>query len=395
MEMADLTRLHRYNGWNLLFLILSGILLYMPALRGPLAPIRTPLKDLHIISGILSVVLLLAYLPAARGHWQRLNQRTGQKANVLFLGALLLGWAVTGVMLWINRVMPPGWAEWALIWHDRLTWVAIPWAAAHSATRYYKWRWVRVTVPVTDRRLFLAGAAAFVGALAWGRLGQWLKLPGFDGSQESARVLAAAPATGSHDPLAPGSKITMPAVWDYPTPGARGRFRIYNVTASEPAFDPQTWRFRVGGLVNRSVDLSWQEFLELPRSKQISNFHCITGWSVYDCTWEGVRLSDLLDYAGVKPAATHVKFYSADGVYTDSLPLDVARLPDVILPYRFDGGAVPTKLGGPVRLIVPQMYAYKSVKWVDRIELIDRNHDGYWAVRGYPNDPWLRKGETG
>jgi len=123
----------------------------------------------------------------------------------------------------------------------------------------------------------------------------------------------------------------------------------------------------------------------------VGDVHGIPGWSVYSVTWEGVRLSDLLDLAGVKPGAAYVKFISGDGVYTDSVALSTARLGDVLLPWAMDGSPLPTALGGPVRLVVPQMYGYKSVKWVQAIELIDREHIGFWEDLGYPADAWLRK----
>jgi DMSO/TMAO reductase YedYZ molybdopterin-dependent catalytic subunit len=117
----------------------------------------------------------------------------------------------------------------------------------------------------------------------------------------------------------------------------------------------------------------------------------VTGWSVYHVTYEGIPLSQFLDMAKVKSKARYVKLYSGDGVYTDTLTLEQARLEDVMVAVLMDGQLIPQKLGGPVRLIVPQMYAYKSVKWLKAIELIEEEHVGYWEARGYDTDAWVGK----
>lgn len=382
MTAKRLARLHTWNGWNLLFLVVSGVILYAPALRAWTTALRTPLKYMHIGSGLLSLGLLAAYLPMAGDHFDRLRQRAGQKANVWLLSGLLLGWGLSGVLLVFNRYLPEGVAESALVWHDRLTWFAIPWALAHAATRYFKLRWLAVNEPVSeDRRVLLAGAGTVVGAWLWGRLGGALGLPGM----EPAR-----PTYGSHQPIEPGAVFVPPPIVE-PAAKSKGRFRVYTVVEPMPTFDARTWQFTVNGLVEKELTFTWDEFRQLPKVSQVSDFHCITGWSVYSVTWEGVRLSDLLDLAGVKPEATYVKFISGDGVYTDSVALSTARLGDVLLPWAMDGSPLPTALGGPVRLVVPQMYGYKSVKWVQAIELIDREHIGFWEDLGYPADAWLRK----
>jgi sulfoxide reductase catalytic subunit YedY len=390
MIYPRLVKLHSLNGWNLLFLFVTGILLYIPELRGPLAPIRVPMKWLHIGSGLLSVGLLLLYLPHVRWHWEKLRSRVGQKINVVLLGSLLVGWLVTGIILWFNRYMPQDWAETALIWHDRFTWYAMPWVAAHALTRYFKWKIVRVTDPVMeDRRTVLAGAATIIGVLFWRGLGQRLELPGFE---RTVRAEGPGPFALGHEPIPEGHTFNPPSVGDCPVhEGSRGRFRVYSVTPQFPNADPSTWTMRVSGLVDRPQTFTWKQFQELPRTCDVSNFHCVTGWSVYDCKWEGVRLRDLLDTVGVQPEAKFVKFYSADGVYTDAVDLTVARMDDVLIPFLLDGSPLPTQLGGPVRLVIPAMYAYKSVKWLQGIELIDRDHIGYWGERGYPNDAWLKK----
>lgn len=388
MNQGRLVLLHRYNGWNLLFLVVSGIILYLPELRGPLAAVRTPLKYLHIGSGILSLALLAAYIPFFPDHWRRLGARVGQKVNIGILVALLLGWGATGILLWFNRYMPPGVAESALIWHDRLTWWAIPWASLHALTRYYKIRLLQVRAPMEGRRLFVAGALTMVGALAWGGLARRLSLPGFEGDTTPASegLIAA-----GHEPVQGNSFQPVPISPAPAEGGRKGRFRIYSVINRIPTFPMADWRFTVTGLVDKPVTLAWEELLSLPRAVQVSDFHCVTGWSVYNVKWEGVRVTHLLELAGVKPEASHINFISGDGQYDSAVPLEVVRMDDVMLPFLIDGAPLPGPLGGPLRLVIPQMYAYKSVKWVERMDLLSRPYDGYWEQRGYPSDAWLQK----
>lgn len=171
--------------------------------------------------------------------------------------------------------------------------------------------------------------------------------------------------------------------------GAKGNFRIYTVTEM-PVFTEQTWSLEVTGLVDKPFTLTWERLLQIQREAQVSDFHCVTGWSVYKGTWEGIRLSQLLDQAGIKSTARYVKFYSGDGIYTDSLTLEQAQMDDVLVAVLLDGKLLPQQLGGPVRLFVPKMYAYKSVKWLNKIELLAEDHIGYWEERGYDKDAWVK-----
>ena len=146
-------------------------------------------------------------------------------------------------------------------------------------------------------------------------------------------------------------------------------WRIYTVGDSMPTFDPATFRLTVAGLVGSPTSFTLADLKAMPRADQVSDFHCVTGWSVSDVRWGGVRIADLLEAAGAKRAFTALSFVSAELPYEDSLTLKQALLPDVMLAYEMDGGPISRPHGAPVRLVMPQMYGYKSVKWVDRIEL--------------------------
>jgi DMSO/TMAO reductase YedYZ molybdopterin-dependent catalytic subunit len=132
----------------------------------------------------------------------------------------------------------------------------------------------------------------------------------------------------------------------------------------------------------------------MPSTSFVKTFQCVTGWRVPDVAWEGVKLSDILTTVGVKPEAVALKFESYDGADTESLTLDQARLPDVIVAYKMLGAPVTREHGGPVRLYVAPMFGYKSLKWLSAIRVVDRVEPGFWEEDGYPMNGWL-DGATG
>ncbi|MGA2211340.1 MAG: molybdopterin-dependent oxidoreductase [Acidimicrobiales bacterium] len=171
-------------------------------------------------------------------------------------------------------------------------------------------------------------------------------------------------------------------------PGA-DQFRIYTVTNSIPIISPQTYRLTVNGMVDRPLDLSLDDLRAMKRTTLVHYFQCVTGWRVPDVHWEGVQLSEILDRAGVKSGGTALRFFSGDGVYTESLTIGQARLPDVLVADRMIGDDVTPDHGGPVRLYVAPMYGYKSIKWLDRIEVVNEIVPGYWENFGYAVNGWI------
>jgi DMSO/TMAO reductase YedYZ molybdopterin-dependent catalytic subunit len=168
-----------------------------------------------------------------------------------------------------------------------------------------------------------------------------------------------------------------------------GGWRIYTVAPTMPKFDPATWKLEIGGLVDKPMTLSYDELRALPRTSQIRNFHCVTGWSVANVHWTGVRLSDLLERVSPQFSAQGVQFTSAEIPYVDSLSLEQAKLADVMLAYEMNGKPLAREHGAPVRLVIPEMYGYKNVKWVSRIDLVTQPRDGYWEQLGYDRDAWV------
>lgn len=156
-----------------------------------------------------------------------------------------------------------------------------------------------------------------------------------------------------------------------------------------PTFDPEAWTFTVTGHVDRRMRWDWDAFRNLPTTTSTSDFHCVTHWSRLDNTWEGVRARDVLDAAGVRDGATHA-IVTGHPAYAANLPLDALLADDVLFAWAVDGQRLPSAHGGPLRLVVPSRYGWKSVKWVFEVRLTTRDVPGYWEERGYHDnaDPW-------
>jgi DMSO/TMAO reductase YedYZ molybdopterin-dependent catalytic subunit len=173
-----------------------------------------------------------------------------------------------------------------------------------------------------------------------------------------------------------------------------GRFRIYTVTGTLPSRSDAAYRLRVDGDVDRPATLDLADLRDrLPQTSLTRDFQCVTGWRVADVPWRGVTLSTLLADAGVRPGATHVRFWSFDGVYTETLTLAQAQRDDVLIAHEMLGRPVTREQGGPVRLYVAPMYGYKSLKWLERIEVVsaldEPSDPGYWERLGYDVDAWV------
>ena len=167
------------------------------------------------------------------------------------------------------------------------------------------------------------------------------------------------------------------------------QFQIYSVTGSFPEVSAADYRLEVSGLVHHPLRLTLADLQSLPRVSLVRTFQCVTGWRAPDVHWDGVHLGDVLAAAGVQPGATALAFGSYDGLDTESLTLDQARLPDVIVADRMLGGPLTTEHGGPVRLYVAPMFGYKSLKWLSAIRVVDSVTPGYWEQNGYPVNAWL------
>ena len=156
-----------------------------------------------------------------------------------------------------------------------------------------------------------------------------------------------------------------------------------------PKFSPKAWNLKVYGLVEESRTLTWNEFLKLPKVTSVSDFHCVEGWSVLDNRWEGVLFKEIANMAKPRKRARYVTFECDDG-YTTSLRLSNLLNDDVLLAYKLNDENLKPENGGPVRLVVPKKYAYKSAMWLRGIKFTSEKESGYWEKRGYSYtaDPW-------
>lgn len=161
--------------------------------------------------------------------------------------------------------------------------------------------------------------------------------------------------------------------------------------SGSPRIDVTKWRFQMVGLVNQEVSLSWEDFSKLPRVKVFADFHCVTRWSRIGNLWEGVSTRKLVELAGgLKPDCRYVLAYGYDHGWTTNLPVENFLAEDALVALTHDGEPLTLEHGGPARLIVPQLYAWKSAKWVAGVEFLAKDKAGFWERNGYHmhGDPW-------
>ncbi|MFE0923413.1 molybdopterin-dependent oxidoreductase [Streptomyces nigra] len=168
-----------------------------------------------------------------------------------------------------------------------------------------------------------------------------------------------------------------------------GGFRYYSVTSSVPRKNAETYGLTVDGLVKRPVTYTLGDLKAMPQTRMVRDIQCVTGWRVPGTPLEGVRLSHLLDAAGVDPSAGAVRFTCFDGEYSESLTMEQARRADVLVALRMQDKDLEHAHGGPVRLYVAPMYFYKSAKWLSGITVTEHVQPGYWEERGYDIDAWV------
>jgi DMSO/TMAO reductase YedYZ molybdopterin-dependent catalytic subunit len=156
-----------------------------------------------------------------------------------------------------------------------------------------------------------------------------------------------------------------------------------------PELERGDFRLTIDGAVETPIELGFAELLTLEQVEDVSDFHCVTTWSKLDLAWKGVRVSDLLALARPLDTAQAIMAHASDE-YTTNVALEEALKPDVLLVYQVDGGPLPREHGGPVRMITPQLYAWKGAKWIRRLQVLTENVPGFWEKRGYSMTahPW-------
>ena len=186
--------------------------------------------------------------------------------------------------------------------------------------------------------------------------------------------------------------VEKSAVWARADYRRVQEFPIRSVEGTQNV-DLKTWRLKIEGLVDKPISLSFDEIKALPQKIESKNFICVEGWGLDNQKWEGVHLKEIFSKVKISPKAKFITFHAAGGQYKDSLSLKEALELDTMLAYKLNGKNLSPDHGFPLRLIIPRMYAYKGVKWVERIAFTEKQEVGYWEKGGYPVDgsiPGLR-----
>ena len=160
----------------------------------------------------------------------------------------------------------------------------------------------------------------------------------------------------------------------------------------QPDVSEMKFRLDLDGAVENRLSLNHAQFMTLPMEQSVSDMHCVTQWSRYDNRWKGVAARTIVEMVKPDPLAKHIVFHSYDG-YTTNVRLDQFDQPDVFLVHEWEGKPITRQHGGPVRVLIPRLYLWKSAKWIRRIEFVIRDRPGFWEVRGYHNnaDPWAEE----
>ena len=342
--------LHRFGWGGASLAVLTGAVIVW----GPTHPyVIGQLMALRVVHTVLGGVVAAALGVGSALAFPRRRNRLDWLPAAFILGALSL----SGVVLLTPSSFAGSIGALALPVHLWSTWALVAFAAFHVSRKTLVVR-IREGRYLADRRRFIGSAlTAFLGGAA----AFWL-FPGI---------------------FAPDSSDARSAG------GIAGSWQYYSVTGSFPRIDPEAYRLRIDGLVTRPMTLSLDDLTRIAPDRFTWPFHCVTGWIVSGVRWEGVAIATLMDLVGLESGAAYAVFHSADGVYRDALSLADVRRSGAALVYRMDGGPVSNLHGGPVRLFVPDMYGYKSVKWVDRLSFARERGVGTWESYGYPAEAWI------
>ena len=359
-----MVQLHYYTIGSFILLLISGIALFWPPVHATLIRYLPIIYYVHIVFGIIFGLTLLIPI-VTRLPLGKLIRRLDWLLPLVFGSGIVL----TGMLVWQVSWFPTTWRSVAFQWHGWMSYVLATWLLVHAVYKALSYR------PADDgmnarvdpsRRQFL----------------QWVG----SGIAGTAVLVILDPVAILKTVLQPRNSIASGG-------GTTSDFAAYyTVTNGYPSADLSTYHLTIDGLVSQPVTLSWAEFTALEAAQEEVDFHCVTGWSVPNVKWQGVHMQALLNLAKPSSATRYVNFYSFDGAYTESLPLAEALDPTVLLAYRLNGQPLSTQQGFPVRLVVPKMYGYKSIKWVNRVEFSDKPLVGYWEARGYASEAYIGHG---
>jgi hypothetical protein len=353
--------LHLIHALFICILLLSGSFLYSDLLRAWISNIKWDLRQAHAVIGILYFIFVVAIIPTIVPYTR--IKRTWQKTfHICLLVLCMIGWSLSGLYLWVNPTGSFGVRQFALDIHDALSLFIVPWVCGHILLWLFKkYRWIKpqkkkqgtaVQGELISRREVVIFFGGIFASFLLGGIFRWYR---------------------------PISSTFLARLGEAKR---RGYFRIYSVRTDSPIFDPKTWKLTITGLVNQPLELTFQELMALPKNTYVHDFHCVTGWSVMGVKWEGIPFAELVSRA--KAQGPYVKIYSSDLIYTETYELAQLMNKNVLLVYQLDDKPLLVSQGAPLRLFHPDMYGYKSIKWVSKIEFTDKREPGYWEEKeGY------------
>jgi hypothetical protein len=360
---------HSIHGVLFLLLFTSGISLYFPKLRTWFNELNFPLISFHLVIAFLYMLVVLVSLRGVIRY--KFNKPYLKKFNVLLNILFITLWFSSGIIMYFHVYMPVGLRNIAVVVHDWSTFIFIPWALTHAVGHLLNidvswpnwWRGRAPLPPVLEKnRLERRDFIKMVGTGAiFVLIGGWIKW------------------------FLPTLSITSSA------DRKRGYFRIYNVTDNYPRYENDDWTLTIGGMVNKETTLSIQDLRNIPWNTMIvSDFHCVTGWSVRGVEMKGILVKDLFEKLSIVPESEFVNAYSGDRMYYDTFRTDQLLEEETMLVLLLDSQPLKKPQGYPCRLYHPGMYGYKSVKWLDRLQFVDKREMGYWQTReGYDLNGYL------
>ncbi len=358
--MKWLKRIHLIHGIVLFLLLLTGLCLYGEGTRTWFNQVGFPLVYAHLVLALIYFSLVLyALLRVAR---YLLGKPRIKRFNFWVNCICFILWTLSGFIMYMQAYLPVGLRSTAVFIHDWTTFLFLPWLVVHTIGHllniqipWPKW-WTRhVSLPEViaenkfERRDFLKLFGLTFLFLLVGSWFKWL-----------TPILSAS-----------GSETKR-----------RGYFRIYNVTNDYPRYEQNEWSLTIDGLTNKTATITYFDLPRFPATTIIDDFHCVTGWSVRNVEMKGIKVKDLFDQLGLQAKGEFVTAYSGDGMYFDSFLTTQLLDEEAMLVYEFDGEPLKQAQGYPCRLYHPDMYGYKSVKWIERLEFTDSREIGFWQQRG-------------
>lgn len=355
--------------FSFITLLLSGVAIYVPAIHADLLPWSQALYAIHVWLGSAFGFTLVTVLIWPEGWLRRVRL-----LDWMLLSAAVIALSLSGYVLWFVSVFPATWNLSAFGMHGWVAYGLMLWLLIHALLRTFSFQrpdhLLNVRIDFKRRRFLGAGLSLSAAVVGFMGLSGWRK--------NYSLALSRSDSMATSDAA---------AQWAFP--------EHYSYTGSFPQIDQTAYRLSIIGLVTRPVTRRLDEIRHLPSKRIRETFHCVTGWSVPDVPWDGVALDVLLAPAKLLPEARYLAFYSADGVYVDCLSLELLKAHDAFLAYGIAGEALSPEGGFPLRLVVPGMYGYKSVKWVDKVVATAKPIQGTWERQGYPANAYLGSVNTG